>query len=91
MSNNPFQANKADLGSNDIGLSKSEAYEVLQNSFNSMSENICYVCKQPAKHRIVAKLSAFNTAELQKGLYICEHHIRLNILNPEHYALKLIN
>lgn len=88
---NPFQHQRADLGSLDIGISQQDAFNSLQSSYNNPSDYKCYICQQPSKHRIIPKLPQLANAELQKGMYICEHHIRENVLNSEHYGLRPIS
>jgi hypothetical protein len=89
--NNPFSTNQYDLGAHtDIGSDKAEIDNSLLYSAMDIPTQ-CYVCTSPSpKYQIVAKNPAYNTAQIQNGLYICNHCLGQNILDNSLYGVREI-
>jgi hypothetical protein len=85
--NDPFSSNKADLGTGDAyGYDMQGATENLL--YQSANRQPCYVCGNTAQYQILAKKSEFNTAQVQNGLYICNHDLSLAPINPKNYGIR---
>lgn len=87
--NTPFDLSRADLGTSDTGYSREVVTDMLKSSQFGPT-HACFICKQPATHRILAKEAIYITAEIQDGLYICTHHLQPHIIDPIKYALRAL-
>lgn len=84
---NPFSSNKVDLGLNDgYGFDMQGATENLL--YQPVNRQPCYVCGNTAQYQILAKTPEFNTAQVQNGLYICNHDLSLAPVNPKNYGIR---
>lgn len=70
-----------------VGRSKDEATHSLQESQYNTAP-ICFACGCTAKYRVVPKEEINLTAEIQKGVYICEHHANTQAVDPKLYGLQ---
>jgi hypothetical protein len=84
---NPFNSNRSDLGVGDsYGYDRDAATEQLL--YQPVNKQACYVCGNNAKYRILAKQPEYNTAQIQNGLYICEHDLRIAPIDPIIYGIR---
>lgn len=87
MANNPFNSNNYDLGVGDsYGYDRDSATEQLL--YQPANRTPCYVCGNTAKYRILAKQPEYNTAQIQSGLFICEHDLRIAPIDPKIYGIR---
>ena len=87
--NNPFNSNNYDLGVGDVyGFDRDQATEnIIRNTYTHYPK--CFSCTADSpQYRILPKDNQYNTAELQKGLYVCYHCIQQGILDPKKYGLR---
>lgn len=88
---NPFSLGKYDLEANrGVGSSK----EDIDNSllYSAMDLPIqCYSCTAPnPKYQVVAKQTVHETAQIQNGLYLCNHCMSRGILDSNLYGLRTL-
>jgi hypothetical protein len=88
---NPFSTNGYDLGIGDTYGHNIDTVNdnILRTAYSQ--EHTCCICKYEHNTpvvRVVAKYPQYNTAEVQNGLYLCNHCISLQAFTPAHYALQ---
>ncbi len=88
--NNPFTNQSYDLGVGDaLGVSRDTATDdILRTAYTNI--NRCFVCSNTATHRVLAKKDKHTNAQIQNGLYICEHCLGLNVLDHKKYGIRAL-
>ena len=86
---NPFSINQYSLGEDtELGSDK----ETIDNSLLYSAMEIptqCYCCTSPTPmYQVIAKKPQHNTAQVQNGLYICNHCMQQGILDPGLYGVR---
>lgn len=87
--NDPFKSNNYDLGVGDVyGFDRDQATEnILRSAYTHTPK--CFSCTADyPQYKVIPKDDSYNTAELQKGLYICYHCTRTGVLDPKKYGLR---
>lgn len=87
--NNNFDVSTSDLGTSfDIGLDRAEVSNQLLYSANEIPTQ-CYACTAPnPAYQILPLKPAYDTAQLQNGLYVCNHCMRQGIVDKSRYGLR---
>lgn len=91
MANDRFNDSTADLGGlspytgGGIPLESIEGY--LKDSI-SRPQHTCYICTNKASHQILPKSPEYNNAQLQNGLYCCEHCLPKSNLDSNKYGIR---
>lgn len=88
---NPFNSNSYDLGVGDLyGFDIHGATEnLLRTAYEHTAK--CYVCGNTPHLQVLAKKAKYNNAELQNGLYICNHCIQLKPLDTKKYGITALD
>lgn len=78
---------KYDLGGND-GSTRYEIDTAFRTS-NTHNTLICYICSNPASHKLIAKLPNLNTDWLLNYGFICVHCLNTtNTISPDEYGIR---
>lgn len=85
---NPFNTNEYDLGVGEVyGYDIHTATDNILRTAYSDSPR-CYVCGNTPHLQVLAKKSKYINAEIQNGLYVCNHCIKLKPIDSKMYGIK---
>jgi hypothetical protein len=89
MSNtNPFTQTTYDLGVGDeYGYDLAGVNDIIIRTAYETGLKCC-VCTNTPAYRVVPKKAKHNTAEMQNGVYICQHCVSTKAIDTRLYALK---
>jgi hypothetical protein len=69
------------------GMLSQDVEGFLKHSSN-ISHTPCYVCKMQGQYKIIPKQDCYNTAELQRGLYICGNCLPSSPIDKSKYGIR---
>lgn len=91
--NSNFNSNKYYLGptslNSDSGTTSDDVSSYFTKNLEDTTRFKCFACGNKPTFRIMAK--GQSTAELDKGIYICNHCASQQILDPSQYGLRPLN
>ena len=85
-----MSGNNHNLGTNTLDgytadmISDDFTYAINQESYRKK----CLICNCTPILRLVPKYPHLDTAELQKGVYLCERCLPVSNINPDHYGIR---